>query len=1163
MTKRATWFRVLRQGFVVLALCHLFSTTALAADAELVMVLGRTEVGTSAQGPWSAASAQQKLSAGMFVRTLEGSQVALLLRDQTQVRLNQNSVLEIKWIQEGEGETSLSLLKGRLWAQVKQLTTGTLRAITRVASRPQVRIATPTATIGIRGTDWELIVGERDTTILTVFNGEVEMSNDVGKILVGINEQGVAEAGKAPVKSLLSNARDRVQWVTAYRPAPRRWIPNVAPPFDRPVRDIEIGEYARAMGEIERQPYSIERSLLLADMNIFLGHANDAIGVLEPVANRGSGDPMASALLARALMVAGRLDDASTLLLVAYKSYPVHRELVLALGDLARLQGDADGALRWFTEVTMGHSLSHEAWFGVGRVQTEKENVGPAEYALNEAIRLAPGTPGYYGERATLLALAGRSVAAKAAFEEALQRQPDDYLAWTGLGILQLKTGETREALDSFLKAGVIEPRFARAQLYIGVAYFQLGNQQRAVESVRKAAELDTKDPLPYVMLSLIHGDNQDLAQAVVDARQAQERMPYLKSLNQLLNNQKGSANVGAALASRGMEEWAQNHATGAHNPYWAGSAFFLADRYPDGFNKNSELYRGFLLDPISFGASNRFSSLVASPGHYGSVGGRLERGDFDQGSVQAALNGLSTSTIPFAYSLINEYASGHTVPSSFSGDGGNFTLGLGAKPNHDLNLFYFGTRSAVKGDFSDQPSSTVAALSAAPLDVKIARQDVGLAFRLAPENRVMLKIGDATQRTQLNGGLSNPAQASELDATFATIPNMVPFSSAGKLDNYGVRIEQTDMQFAHYFNLSPTLRMSWGYEYGRDERSLNFARTFQSGFTPLYPVFLQDDVQRTLKSSDIYGSLRGKFSDGVEWQGEMAYQELVGSTRLRQQLDLVGFDKLSDLDTPEIDDQRGLNPRLGVRFSQTTGQQFRLVAQQWRRPMGFASLGSVDTLGIPLEDRLVEPGGLLRRLRVQYDWQLGSESFMQVFADRRQVKNLTSATKPLFALFGVTELNSLRAKRPLFAQPFDDLEDTPIFDEGDVSSLGTAGNWMINKDWSISARYRFSDSRNTAVIYTGFKVPFIPTHFGNASIYWQASPRWLAAFTATYRSARFSDESNLSTLNAGFVFGVSGYWESEDKHWSMEAGIANLHAGGDISNERRTKLIMGANYRF
>ena len=96
MTKRATWFRVLRQGFVVLALCHLFSTTALAADAELVMVLGRTEVGTSAQGPWSAASAQQKLSAGMFVRTLEGSQVALLLRDQTQVRLNQNSVLEIK-----------------------------------------------------------------------------------------------------------------------------------------------------------------------------------------------------------------------------------------------------------------------------------------------------------------------------------------------------------------------------------------------------------------------------------------------------------------------------------------------------------------------------------------------------------------------------------------------------------------------------------------------------------------------------------------------------------------------------------------------------------------------------------------------------------------------------------------------------------------------------------------------------------------------------------------------------------------------------------------------------------------------------------------------------------------------------------------------------------
>ena len=1151
-----------RRWSVTLVLVALPVSSVWAQDADLLMVVGRTEVGPSAQGPWVSASVRQKLNAGNFIRTLDGSQVALLLRDQTQVRLNQNSVLEIKSLQAGEQATSLSLFRGRLWAQVKQLSIGTLRAVTGAVGQQQVRIATPTATIGIRGTDWELVVGDNNTTV-TVFSGEVEMSNDLGRIAVGPNEQGVVEAGKAPVKSLLSNARDRVQWVTAYRPAPKRWLPDAGPALGGIVSDIEAGEYARALAALERLPASRERALLLADMSIFLGRASDAIGLLEPFARKGAGDPMASALLGRALVVAGRIDEASAVLQAAQGAHPADREIVLSLGDVARLQGDAATALRWFTQATVAYPQSHEAWFGLGRVETEKENVANATAALDKAIALAPNAPGYHGERATLLALTGQASAARAAFDDALQRQPDDYLAWTGLGILQLKAGETREALDSFLKAGVIEPRFARAQLYVGVAYYQLGNQIRALESVLKAAELDTKDPLPYVMLTLMHGDNQKLADAVDAAFQAQERLPFLKSLNQLLNDQKGSANVGASLASRGMEEWAQNYATGSYNPYWAGSALFLADRYPDGFNKNSELFRGFLLDPTSFGASNRFSSLVASPGHYGSVGLRYERGDFNQGSVQAAANGLSTSVMPFAYSLVAEYADGRAVPKSFSGAGSNLVLGLGAKPSHELSLFYFGTRTSVDGRFEGQAVPGVATLTDAPLDVKITRQDLGLGYRLAPENQIMLKVGDGTQKTGVAGAFFNPVQTAALNDALSVVPLLLPFDPAGQLDNYGVNIKQSDLQFSHNLSFSPSLRAAWGFEYGRERRTLDFSRTFQSAFAPALPVQLRDEAQRQLKSSDLYVSLRGKPSANVEWQGDLAYQDVRGSTQLRQRLDLLGLGNLVDLPTVESDDRSAVNPRLGLRFSPTPGQQLRLVAQRWRRPVGLASLGPVDTLGIPVEDRLVEAGGLLRRLRAQYDWQLGREGFMQVFADHRRVNNLVSATKPLFALFGVTELDSLRPKKPVFGQSFDDLEDTPVFDEGKVSSLGVSGNWMLNRDWSLAARYRLSDSDNTAAAFSGLRVPFTPRHFANASLFWQASRNWLVAFTATYRSARFTDEANLARLNAGFVFGLSGFWESDDKRWTVEGGLANLHADKRASNERRALLLLNAVYHF
>ena len=142
----------------------------------------------------------------------------------------------------------------------------------------------------------------------------------------------------------------------------------------------------------------------------------------------------------------------------------------------------------------------------------------------------------------------------------------------------------------------MIEPRYARAALFTAVAYYQLGHTARALETFEKAAKLDEKDPLPHLMMSLVHFDALELGKAIETAREAQTRMPYLKSLNQVLTDQKGNANLGSALAAFGMEEWSQAYAYDSYSPYWAGSHLFLADRFSGTFNKNSELFKGFLL---------------------------------------------------------------------------------------------------------------------------------------------------------------------------------------------------------------------------------------------------------------------------------------------------------------------------------------------------------------------------------------------------------------------------------------------------------------------------------------------------------------------------------------------------------------------------------------
>src|SRR5690606_13617188 len=137
---------------------------------------------------------------------------------------------------------------------------------------------------------------------------------------------------------------------------------------------------------------------------------------------------------------------------------------------------------------------------------------------------LAPHALGLQGERGTLETFSNRFPEAQAAFAAALQDNPADYVALTGRGLLRLKQGQPAAALDDFLRAGVMEPRYARARTWTGVAYYQLGRHQDAIGTLQQASALDDKDPVPYMLLAQIHADLFQPAEAVAAARAAVQR---------------------------------------------------------------------------------------------------------------------------------------------------------------------------------------------------------------------------------------------------------------------------------------------------------------------------------------------------------------------------------------------------------------------------------------------------------------------------------------------------------------------------------------------------------------------------------------------------------------------------------------------------------------
>jgi tetratricopeptide (TPR) repeat protein len=951
-----------------------------------------------------------------------------------------------------------------------------------------------------------------------------------------------------------------VQWVTAYRPQPRRWVKDGAGGIEAIVRDIEAGEFAAALSALAKAPKGeadVRVALLLADLDLYQGRLAEAAARLSPHAGDGRGEPMAGALLARVLMAAGRLAEAGRLLGTAVQRHGAHLEVWLSQAEYARLQGDVAGTRAAVAKVLAAEPKNAEAWYVLGRIETEREYAAAAREALARALALRPDGPGYRGELATLESFANEFPAAEAAFQEALAQQPDDYVALTGLGVLQMKRGDTEAALQSFLKAGVIEPRYARAALFTAVAYYQLGERARALEALQQASRLDEKDPLPHLMASLVHFDALELGRAIEAARAAQARMPFLKSLNQVLTDQKGNANVGSALAAFGMEEWAQAYAYDSYSPYWAGSHLFLADRFSGTYNKNSELFKGFLSDPSVFGASNRFSSLIPVPGHYASVEASANRDYFTQYGLNATLNGYSVANRPLSYFLSYEKTDGDSTINRTDADGrirargDNFTVGLGAKPTHELALFAFANKSAY--DHARYRASDLAY----DFTLDTRRLDAGLNYKFSPTNHAWLKFGDGSEKTPLAGTFVSQNFADTLNAS--ALGTLFTFIPAGRLNAFRTEQSQRDYQWRQTFDVTPHWQLSWGAEYARQSEPFFMDFEFLTTSQISYRNRVNQDSR--IESRDAYLSSRYGLSNVLDAQLDLFYQEVKSSfvTRLAPQVGPVSI-SVPALTGENTD--RELNPRLGFRWRPAPAHTVRAAAQLWRKTAGVNTLAPVDTAGIPVDDQLPTAGGRLKRVRLQHEIQAGTATFAQWFVDIKEVDNPTAGGAGAIPDLEVVDLERLRARKRVYAVRQEFLEDSPKFGGGRVEQLGLAVNHLVSRTVTAAARYVYSETKNTTQRFRDREIPFHPRHYVNLALNWQPYARWVVGPTATYRSSRYGDEANLEPYSSGWGFGLQAYWESEDKRWSLVGAVDQLHSDKQSSIYRHPVVLIQAAYR-
>lgn len=1103
-----------------------------ARAAEILKASGTVEVQHGPQAVWTPARTGQELLRGDSLRTHQVSIAQLTFTGAVQWQLSADSELNLEEALAGGSQSIIVRLErgGAVSRWTPDRRTSAAKMIVKTAGGQAV----------ITGTEWSMRVDPDGRTALVVLDGSVELSNDRGQVVVHRNEAGEMRPGTAPALLRLITPQDRVQWVAAYSASPASHAAAGA-----------SAEPAEAIDRLERSigAASADAAVYLAAADLLLEAGELARAGAQADAGRATypADARFDAMLARIALFDDRPDDSRVSADRAIAKDPRGADSWIALGEWGIRQGDAAIAWRAFTTSTTVVPGDARGWFGAGTVATEREDFPTARRLLQRALTIDPRGPGYRGEVGTLETLANRLARAAQEYAGALAQRPDDYVTLTGRALLALKQAREADALDLLQRATFLEPRYARAQIYLGVAYYRLRRVDDALKALARATTLDPRDPLPYLMLTQIYTDTYQPWKAIEAARAGQARMPFLKSLNQLANSPKGGANLGNALAFFGMEDWAQHLAQESYSPTWAGSHLFLGDRYSDSYARTSEYFQGLLADPTVFGGSPGLQTLLQRPAHYVTVPFTLGHNQFDGFAIEdhtvqpeVTVNGLVNGWRPVAYAANVQTSSSGT---GASGDSTTRSLvgSVGLAPADGWSTF--GAVGHVQTAFDSV---------ATHLEGHVTRADGGVQYRFAPTSSIAFKVGAGT----------------------------ADYFEAPSTNTGGSRL---DAQIRYVFSPNPHHQASWGLALGRLRESFDVPVEF---FGKQRLVGLVNS--RLLVA---YAADRWSAGDHLLLEGEVSVTAPGEDSQIGLQTQLA-----SVLLNATTKSSVKTLPRLGavVRFS--PGRLVRLVYQGTTTPLGVqSSLAPVATAGIPLDESFDVHLGDVRRYRGQLEWQWSPHTFSLGFVDHKRFGETTSALDPFIA--GLTDhltllplvhlRNELRDVSQLNVASPPLLEDTVAVPPGsEATVIGLAVNHLLSRQVSMVSQYFWTRSSGPFVSGSSTRLPYYPDQAFSAGATWISPFGIFLSASAMYRSDRTGINNALavaagrSAVQTASVNGVSrlirfpiaadwsgtmaASWDTPSKRWSVQALAADLFSASPVKGlPRRPSVNITVKARF
>lgn len=187
--------RFLKQCLLMIAISLFFVTEVLAAAApagQVLMVAGQA-IAKGADGQTRTLERRSTIYVGDTLTTGDKSQAQIRMKDNAMIALGANAEFVVKtYSYKGEGDAK----DGAVLTLVK----GGLRTISGQIEKSTYKMQTPVATLGIRGTEFDVYVDPTDgTTTVILHDGQVDVTGD-GKLvqLIAPGLATIVKKGQAP-----------------------------------------------------------------------------------------------------------------------------------------------------------------------------------------------------------------------------------------------------------------------------------------------------------------------------------------------------------------------------------------------------------------------------------------------------------------------------------------------------------------------------------------------------------------------------------------------------------------------------------------------------------------------------------------------------------------------------------------------------------------------------------------------------------------------------------------------------------------------------------------------------------------------------------------------------------------------------------------------------